>query len=108
MDYSIGFAETYEILKYMDKKTLSKIPKDVFDIIKNNKTNNYIFNYNKELSLIEQNVHKETIEILSYLYYYYLSDEDSKKRLSKIYNDNIIELENEKKFKYGNTIFNNK
>lgn len=100
-NYYIALAEVDEILKYIESKFISKIPKDILDVIKNNKAPNVIFKYNVTKSLIEQNVHKETLEILSYINYNFWMNETKKQQFGKIYYDNVMKIENEKRVKYN-------
>ena len=61
MSTSKTYKELYEILSYMDKATVMKIPTEILQTIKNNKDD--IFN--------EKNVNRETIDLLCYFYKHY-------------------------------------
>ena len=100
-NYYIALAEVDEILKYIESKFITKIPKDILEVIKNNKAPNVVFKYNITKSLIEQNVHKETLEILSYINYNFWMNESKKCEFEKKYYDNIMKKENEKRIKYN-------
>ena len=65
--------ELYDILKYMDKVTVMKIPIDILKQIKNNKDNNYISRVDKDDLFNESNVSKDTIDLLCYFYKHYWS-----------------------------------
>lgn len=98
-NYYIALAEVDEILGHIEEEFISKIPKDILEVIKNNKAPNVVFKYNITKSLIEQNVHKETLEILSYINYNFWMNESKKSEFKKMYYDNIMKKENEKRIK---------
>lgn len=92
IEYQNALAEVDYILGITSEEILKKIPKSLLDFIKKQKTNNYQFTINEELSLAEQPLKKETRAIISLIYRSYLcSPEQSKK--NKI--DDIIELAKE-------------
>ena len=108
-DYYMALAEVNEILNYVENKYIIKIPKDILAIIKENKSENSCFKYDISKPLSKQNIHKETIEILSYLNYNFWLNETEKNNFKKIYNDNLIKIEDEKRNKYNpDSIFKNK
>ena len=98
-NYYIALAEVNEILNYVEDKYILKIPTDILEIIKTYKSEQNLFKYDITKPLYEQNVHRETFEILSYINYnFWLNDED-KNAYKKIYYDNFIKVENEKREK---------
>ena len=108
-DYYIALAETNEILNYIESDFISKIPPEILEAIRKSKTKNISFKYDVTKNIYEQNVHKETLEMLSYINYNFWLDNEKKQELCKIYNNNFIELENEKRKKYNpDDIFCNK
>ena len=100
-NYSIALAEVDEILNYVEASYISKIPNDILDIIKTGKSENIDFKYNPTQKLSEQKVHKETLEIISYLSFNFWTDEAEKKEFEKIYHDNFNKIEEEKRAKYN-------
>lgn len=100
-DYYIALAETNEILNYIESDFISKIPSEILELIRKSKTTDISFKYDTTKKLYEQNVHKETLEMLSYINYNFWLDNEKKYELCKIYNNNFIELENEKRKKYN-------
>ena len=68
-NYYMALDEVDEILNHMDNKFISKIPNDIIEIIRNYKSGNNNFKYDLTKPLSEQNLQKETLEILSYLNY---------------------------------------
>lgn len=108
-DYYIALAETNEILYHIEKEFIYKIPKEILNIIEKYKAENINFIYDTTKNISEQSIHKETLEILSYLNYNFWLNNEEKIEFNKIYNDNFIKLENEKREKYNpNEIFSRK
>ena len=106
--YKDGLAEVDEILKYADKESLDKIPKDFKKFIKENKSN-YKANINPEKDLAEQNLLYETKVILSVLYRDYWSSEDERKIIISKEKEELKNKEREKIEKYNkNNLFKNK
>ena len=62
------YKELYEILSYMDKKTVMKIPLDILQNIKKYKNNYYKTKIDKKDIFNEKNVNRETIDLLCYFY----------------------------------------
>ena len=68
-NYYIALAEVNEILNYVENKYISKIPTDFFEMIRTYKSEPCNFKYDITKSLSEQECHKETLELLSYINY---------------------------------------
>lgn len=100
-NYNIALAEVDEILNHVESTYILKIPKDILEVIKAGKAENIDFKYNPTQKLLEQNIHKETLEILSYLSFNFWTDESEKKEFEKIYYDNFEKIEAEKRAKYN-------
>ena len=100
------YQEVYEILSYMDKLTVMKIPEDILTIIKIKRNPNFITKINKQDIFNEENVSKETIDLLCWLDYNYWMNDEQRTEIDKIKREISIEVENEKREKYNpNTIF---
>ena len=65
------YKELYEILSYMDKVTVMKIPISILQTIKDKKDNRYITKIDKNDLFNEHNVNRETIDLLCYFYKHY-------------------------------------
>ena len=65
------YKELYEILSNMDKMTVMKIPIKILQTIKAEKDNKYITKIDKNDIFNENNVNKDTIDLLCYFYKYY-------------------------------------
>ena len=65
------YKELYEILSHMDKATVMRIPINILQTIKNKKDNSYITKIDKKDLFNENNVNRETIDLLCYFYKHY-------------------------------------
>ena len=101
--------ELDEILKYLDKRDLEKIPDDIRKSINENKDKNYIWKYDESKELKDQNVNRKTIAMLSYLNMEYLLSEEERRVMEDFHKINEEKLENIKKQKFKvDNIFENK
>ncbi len=64
-NYSKAYVEVLEILKYIPKEDLEKIPQDILQTLKKSANKNYIFKINKELPFEKQVLMEETKAILA-------------------------------------------
>ena len=98
---NIAYQEVFEILSYMDKKTVMKIPQDILYTINDRRDTNYKTRINKYDIFNEQNITKEAMDLLCYLDYHYWMSSEKKKKVNEI-NMNIFRLEEEvKREKYS-------
>lgn len=101
--------EVEYILKRLDNKYINKIPQEVWDYINENKDKNYIFKYDENKTLIEQNLSIDTISILTYINMEYLLEEEAKKELVTLLKNDEMIAEQKKKKKYNsNDLFKNR
>lgn len=108
-DFNKRLVEVDVILSYLSDEDYKKIPFDVIKIIKENKDTQYIWNFDESKPLKDQNLHRDTISILSYLNMEYLLNEKQKQYIQKIHimneqEKNKQEHLNENNFDY-NTLF---
>ena len=88
MDYSKVLVEVDQVLQFLSKEDLSKIPEDVKAEIRKNKNRHYNWKYDKTKSLKEQNLSRDAIILLSYLNMEYLLDEEQKELMQQIHEFN--------------------
>lgn len=88
MDYSKVLVEVDEVLKYLSKSDLDKIPDDVKAEIRKNKNRHYKWEYDKTKSLKEQNLSREAIILLEYLNMEYLLTNEQKELMQQIHEFN--------------------
>ena len=105
-DISKRLVEVEYILKKLDGEYISKIPKEIWDYIEENKDKNYIYNYDENKALVEQKLSIDTISILTYINMEYLLDEQEKKEMEELLKKDYIIAE-EKKYN-PDDIFKNK
>lgn len=111
---SIIYAETYEILSYMDKYTVMKIPMEILLLLKNKRDINYISKIDKHDIFNKNNIQKETLDLLAWLDLNYWANEEEKKDLLKRYTENErkakekLYFENNIKELKFNNVFDNK
>lgn len=89
------------ILKKLDNKYINKIPKEVWYYITENKDKNYVFKYDDDKTLTEQNLSIDTISILTYINMEYLLEEEAKKELFTLLKNDEMIAEQKKRKKYN-------
>lgn len=100
MEYEKCLVELDEILNHLDPNDLEKIPSQIRRNIKEKKSKNYIWKYDENKELKEQNIDRRTISMLSYLNMQYLVSSEQKELLEKMHKFNEMKMEKEKKEKY--------
>lgn len=102
LEYDKRLVEVDEVLNYLSKDNLNKIPEDVRQAIKVNKNKEYVWKYDETKPLKEQNLNRDTIIILSYLNMEYLLNEEQKALMEQIFEQNEKKANEEKRnqFKY--------
>ena len=105
---NIAYQEVFEILSYMDKKTVMKIPQDILYTINDRRDTNYKTRINKYDIFNEQNITKEAMDLLCYLDYHYWMSSENKKKINEISIKEYIENEELKRKRYGQHFFKNK
>ena len=95
------FVEVYEILKQMSPESVMKIPENIRNYIRDNRDEEYIWNYDKTKDFKEQDINEDTLVMLAYLNTEYMLDEKQKQLMKQIYIINQQKLEKEKGEKYN-------
>lgn len=109
IDYSKRLVEVYIVLNHLKRSDYEKIPKSLIDLINENKDDEYIWNYDESKDLKNQDINRDALAILSYINMKYLLNDEQKKFIQKIHNENQQEIENKKGEKYNpNDVFKNK
>lgn len=104
------------IISMMPTEMKSKISNSFINFIENNKSNNYVSNINSRIPLKEQNIRKETKEMLGIIYRDYLCNDEERINLLQEEKRELTKLEAEKReiynpdniFKKNNLKENNK
>lgn len=100
-NYSNAFVELKEIIKYMNKNIINKIPSNLIIAIQKFESQDYTFKYDENLPLYEQKILPETKALLSILYSDYLCDEVEKKKWIEYDKFEQKKLEEIKSIKYS-------
>lgn len=103
--YSIAYSEVLEILKHISKEDYEKIPKSKIELYKENANRDYVFNYNPEKTLDEQNVSKIAKGIIAILFRDYWATPEQREKIIRKQNDDRIQIEMEKAKKYNPDVF---
>lgn len=105
-----AYSEIYEILQLLDDEFVDKVPKKFMEFIEKEKDNDYIPNIKPNVSLEEQELLEDTINILAMLKLdYWCENEAEKQELLDILNKNEIEYQQELREKYNpDNLFKNK
>lgn len=103
--YGIAYSELLEILKYIPREDYNKIPKAKIELFETNADKDYVFNYNPNKSLEDQNVSNITKGIIILLFRDYWATEVQRNKIITKQNYDRMKLEEEKKAKYNIDIF---
>ena len=101
MEYENCLVELDEVLSYLSKENLQKIPEEIRNVIKSKKNKEYTWKYDESKPLNEQKLSRKTIAMLSYLNMEYLLNEEQKKVMEEIHKLNQQKFENEQSKKYN-------
>ena len=100
IEYANAYSEVLGILKFIAKEDYEKIPNSKIVLFETNQNKEYIFEYNSNKTLEEQNVSKRAKAIIGLLFRdYWATDEQKEKILRKQNYDRQI-LEEQKKSMY--------
>ena len=94
------YSEVYEILSYMDKMSVMKIPMEILNTIKENRNKKYISKINKKDIFNRNNVLPETIKYMAWIDVNFWETKEEKERLKKLHIKKIAQEEKEKSEKY--------
>jgi len=95
-DLNKRLVEVEYILKKLDDEYIKKIPQEIWDYIEEKKDKNYIFNYDENKTLVEQNLSIDTISILTYINMEYLLGEEQKREMIEFLRKDEMIAEQEK------------
>ena len=105
-EYSIAFAEVFEILKIFPEEEVNKIPKIFIDLIEKYKDPNYKYELEAGVELHNQEMTPETKTILSVIYRDYICTEEERIKLIREDKEEEYLREEQKRIKYNpNNIF---
>lgn len=106
--YAVAYSEVLEILKHIPTEDYNKIPKSKIGFFETNADSEYIFSYDSNKTLEEQDVSNITKGIIILLFRDYWATELQRNKIIAKQNYDRIKLEEKKKEKYNlNNIFIN-
>ncbi len=85
------------VLNRMDEKYVKKIPQEFLNFMNENKDINYNFKYDDNKSIIENNLHLDSIALLTYININFLLDSKSKKEMVELLKEDALIYEEEKR-----------
>lgn len=108
-EFAEASAEINEILKYMPKEEVEKIPSKLREFFKEVSSKDYVTNINPDLPLDEQQIKEKTKDIIALIYRNYWCSEEERKELDQklIENDRMFEEELREKYNPDNIFKNN-
>jgi len=86
-------AELDILLNYVDSEDWAKIPDDIIFYIKENKNEDYEWQYDESKSLEEQDLSRDTFSLLTYIMYTYVATDEERQQLDEIIEENTKSLE---------------
>lgn len=99
------YSEVYSILEILGEFYINKIPIELFNMIKEEKLENYNPHYDFTEISNEQNMKRETISMLALLYLKFWCDSfEEKEMLKKLFNKNEQEYQEKIRLKNVNSI----
>lgn len=108
-EYANAYKEVLDILKYVSKEDLNKIPTKKIEMFSKYANYDYDFEYNPEITLKEQNVSDIAQTIIAILFRDYWATSEQREKILRKEKYDMQLLEEYKKEKYNsNIIFNNK
>ncbi len=109
IDVDKRLVEVETILEKLETTYKNKIPKEIWEYIKQNKDSDYTFSYNDEEHLMNQSLNIDTVAILTYINMEYLLDKKQKQETTELLKKDEIFLEKKKREKYNpGDLFKNK
>ncbi len=90
------YSEVYAVLEMLGDNYIRMLPESLYDMIKEQKSNEYIPQYTEELPLERQCIRKETISIIALLHLnYWCKTDEEKEKLKAVFkeNDNKCSME---------------
>lgn len=108
-NYPNAYKEVYEILKYVPKEDLKRVPKKFMDMLEEKMNKNYKFSIDTSKDFIEeQELMIETRTILAYIFLNYWATEIQKEKINIKFKKDIEDAEKQKGDLYYVNIFKNK
>lgn len=98
---SIVYAEVFEILSYMDKKIVMKIPLEILELLKREKDDEYISRIDKNDIFNVENIDQRTIDLITWFNINYWASNKKREELIEKCKNNDEKIEIQKREKYN-------
>ncbi len=96
------YSEVYQLLNLLGNEYIDKLPKSLFNMLREKRNINYEPKYTEDLPLNKQNIKKETLSIIALLHLnYWCENENEKNELKQIFKNNEDNYQNELREKYN-------
>ena len=97
----MAYTEVLEILKHLPAEDLAKIPLEEIEFLKEKCDKNYKYEIKADIPIEEQNISRKANAILIVYFKKYFATELQKQKLDIILKNNQLDIEEQKREKYG-------
>lgn len=104
------YSEVYSILNMLGEDYITKLPSKLYNLIKEEKSNEYNPQYDGTIALEQQNITKEALSMIALFHLNYWCDsEEEKQELNNLFNENEEKYQAELREKYNtDNLFKNR
>ena len=106
--YYNAYNEVLAIIEYMDEEERNMIPEAKIRALREHANPDYIFNYNPEVSINDQDISNEAKALIVYLFEKYIATDEQKEVLTRQKQKAIAKDQENKKKKFSVNVFENK
>ena len=100
-EQQMAYTEVLEVLRYVPKEDVDKIPKEKIEFYKNNMDNNYNFKIDTSKSFEEQELSEKAKIVLAIIFRDYWATQEQREKILKKEKYDLEQLELEKRRKYN-------
>ncbi len=108
IEYANAYSEVIGILKFLSQEDYEKIPKEKINLFETNANKDYVFEYNPDKTLQEQDVSKIARTIIAILFRDYWATDEQRNKIKAFQNNKRHQIEEENRQKYNTDIFKNR
>ena len=95
------YSEVYQLLNLLGNEYIDKLPKSLFNMLREKRNINYEPKYTEDLPLNKQNIKKETLSIIALLHLnYWCENVNEKNELKQMFKNNEDRYQDELRKKY--------
>lgn len=100
-EQAMAYTEVLQVLKYMPKEEVNKIPAEVIQYYENNQDKDYIYKIDEEKTFEEQELLEETKVVLALFYRDYWATPEQREKIKQKEQYDVQQMELEKRKKYN-------